>query len=112
MKFKKMFKKQFDVKMNAEINRYLLLQRMITLIQKLKKNVTNYFRKTENFVKHFSKSVETIEYNVMKDMTNKNKKNKINFECNKKRDFFLKKIKMIIQKAYQTVDSTNSFDSE
>ena len=87
MKFKKMFKKQFDVKMNAEIDRYFLLQRMITLIQKSKKNVTNYFRKIKNFVKYFSTLIETIEYNVMKNMTNKNKKTKSISNAIKKKFF-------------------------
>lgn len=53
--------------------------------------MTNYFKQIENFVKHLSTLIETIKYNVMKKITNKYKKNKINFECNKRKNFFIKK---------------------
>jgi hypothetical protein len=45
-------------------------------------------------------------------MKNKTQREKINFECNKNRDFSLKKIKLIIQAAYQTVNTMNLFDLE
>jgi hypothetical protein len=106
------FKTQFEVEIDVEANKYLLLQRVITLIQRSNEDITNYFRRTKNLTRHLLSAVEIIEYNVVKKMKNKLQRERINFECNKNRDFSLKKIKLIIQTTYQTMNTMNSFDLE
>jgi hypothetical protein len=90
---KNIFKMQFEIEANAEADKYLFLQRMIILTQKSNKNITKYFRRTKSLVKHLFNSAEIIDYNVIKEMKNKIQRKRMNFECNKNRDFSFKKIK-------------------
>jgi hypothetical protein len=106
------FKTQFELKIDVETNKYLLLQRVITLTQKKNEEITNYFRRAKSLARHLSSSTKTIDYNVVKNMKNRSQKEHVNFKCNKNRNFFLKKIKQVIQAVYQTIDTMNSFDSK
>ncbi len=110
--FRTTFKIQFEIEIDAKANKYLLLQRMITLTQRSNEDITNYFRRTKSLTRHLLNAVETIKYNVVKKMKNKIQRERINFECNKNRDFILKKIKLIIQTTYQTINTMSSFDFE
>jgi hypothetical protein len=109
---KALFKTQFEMKTNAETNKYLLLQRMITLMQRSKKSIIDYFRRIESLIRHLSSSTETIDYNMIKNMKHKSQRKRVYFECNKNRNFFLKKIKQVIQTTNQTINIVNSFDLE
>ncbi len=100
------------MKTNVDANKYLLLQRVITLMQKSNENIVKYFRRMKSLTKHFSSATEIIEYNVIKNKKDKSQKKRVNFECNKDKDFSLKKIKQVIQVVYQTVDIVSSFDSK
>jgi hypothetical protein len=106
------FKTQFEMKIDAEANKYLLLQRMITLTQKLDESITNYFQRTKSLTRHMSNAIEIIKYNVVKKMKNKVQRKWMNFECNKNKNFSLKKIELIIQTTCQTINIMNLFDLE
>jgi hypothetical protein len=106
------FKIQFEVKVDAKTNKYLLLQQMITLTQKLDESIMNYFQRVKSLARHWSSAIETIKYNVVKKMKNKVQRKRMNFECNKNRNFSLKKIKLIIQTTYETIDIMSSFNFE
>jgi BMFP domain-containing protein YqiC len=106
------FKTQFEMKADAKANKYLLLQRVATLNQRQNENIIEYFRWAKSLAKHLLSATKTIDYNVVKSMKNKSQRERVNFECNKDKNFSLKKIKQIIQAAYQTVDTVSSFDSE
>ncbi len=102
----------FEIEIDVEANKYLLLQRIITLTRRSNETIIEYFRRAENLIRNLLNSAKTIEYNVIKKMKNKVQKKRMNFECNKDRNFFFKKIKLIIQAAYQTVNIMSSFDFE
>ncbi len=103
---------QFEVEANVETNKYFLLQRVATLTQRSDEDIIDYFKRAERLIKHLLNAAKIIDYNVMKEMKNKVDRERMNFECNKNKDFFLKKTKLIIQTTYQTVNIMNSFDSE
>ncbi len=106
------FKTQFEMKADAKANKYLLLQKIATLNQRQNESIIEYFRRAKILARHLFNATKTIDYNVVKSMKNKSQKERVNFECNKDRNFSLKKIKQIIQAAYQTVDTVSSFDLE
>ncbi len=85
------FKTQFEVKADVEANKYLLLQKMTTLNQKQDENIIEYFKRAKNLTRHLFNATKTIDYNVVKKMKNKSQKKLVNFECNKNRDFLLRK---------------------
>jgi hypothetical protein len=100
------------MKADAKANKYLLLQKIATLNQRQNESIIEYFRRAKILARHLFNATKTIDYNVVKSMKNKSQKERVNFECNKDRNFSLKKIKQIIQAAYQTVDTVSSFDLE
>ncbi len=106
------FKTQFEIEANVEADKYLLLQRVVILTQRLNESIADYFRRTKSLIRHLSSSTKIIDYNVIKEMKNKIQRKRVNFECNKNRNFSLKKIKLIMQAAYQTMNTMSSFDSE
>ncbi len=73
------FKTQFEIEVNIEKNKYLLLQRVITLIQRKNEKITNYFRRVESLTRYLSSSTKIIKYNVVKNMKNKFQKKRVYF---------------------------------
>jgi hypothetical protein len=106
------FKIQFEIEIDVEANKYLLLQRVITLTQRSNETIIEYFKRTKSLIKHLLSSTKIIDYNVVKEMRDKVQRKRMNFECNKNRNFLLKKIKLIIQAVYQTMNTMSSFDSK
>jgi hypothetical protein len=106
------FKNQFEMKIDVKVDKYLFLQRVTTLIQRSNEDITNYFRRAKSLTRHLFNAVETIKYNVVQNMKDKIQRKRVNFECNKNRNFSLKKIKLIIKTTYQTIVIMSSFDLE
>ena len=113
-KLKAIFLKQYEIIVrDIQAKKFELRMKMTQLKQDNNKTIAKYLKRAENLTRLMINKNDQIKINMImfRDMKNQFKKEQVNFDCNKKSNYFYFNVKRLIKAAYNQIDKSNFFEA-